>query len=234
MKKLQKNNTTYWYDETLLKEPVEQVFDPEFWQSGDRVIGSAQGRGTTWFVKTEMGEAALRHYRRGGLFGKLVEDQYWFTGWEKSRAYAEYQLLKLLADSGVNVPRPLAARAVKTGCVYRADILSEKVANARDLVAVLQDKALSSHMYQAIGAEIRKMHDASVNHTDLNIHNLLIDSKQKVWIIDFDKCYQQTGEGWKADNMNRLKRSFEKELKRFNIKWQESDFQALLDGYAKG
>lgn len=32
-----------------------------------------------------------------------------------------------------------------------------------------------------------KMHIASVNHTDLNIHNILIDDQGKVWAIDFDK-----------------------------------------------
>jgi len=213
MKTLQVDNQTIWYDETLLKEDPKQVFSPEFWQQNGQVIGSAQGRGTTWFVKTKLLDAALRHYRRGGLFGKIVNDSYLFSRWEKTRSYQEYQLLQVLIGAGVNVPRPIAARAIKQGLIYQADLLSEKIANAKDLVSVLSETALSDEMYQKIGQEIRKMHDAQVNHTDLNIHNILIDDQEKVWIIDFDKCNRQSGDNWKQSNLDRLKRSFEKEQK---------------------
>ncbi|KFI09613.1 3-deoxy-D-manno-octulosonic acid kinase [Vibrio coralliilyticus] len=227
MKTVQLDNQTIWYDETLLKEDPQQVFDAEFWQNAGKVIGSAQGRGTTWFVQTETIEAALRHYRRGGLFGKLVEDSYLFSSWERTRSYQEFQLLNSLIEAGVNVPRPIAARAVKSGVTYKADLLSEKIPNARDLVSILMEKPLPAEMYQKIGYEIRKMHDAQVNHTDLNIHNILIDEHDKVWIIDFDKCFQQSGNGWKQSNLDRLKRSFEKEVGKCGIHWKLDDFQHL-------
>ncbi|USD32681.1 MULTISPECIES: 3-deoxy-D-manno-octulosonic acid kinase [Vibrio] len=227
MKTVQLDNQTIWYDESLLKEDPRQVFDAEFWQNAGKVIGSAQGRGTTWFVQTETIEAALRHYRRGGLFGKLVEDSYLFSSWEKTRSYQEFQLLNTLIEAGVNVPRPVAARAVKAGFTYQADLLSEKIPNARDLVSILIEKPLPAEMYQKIGCEIRKMHDAQVNHTDLNIHNILIDEQNKVWIIDFDKCYQQSGNGWKQSNLDRLKRSFEKEVGKRNIHWCEVDWLSI-------
>ncbi len=231
MKTLHVDNQTIWYDETLLKEDPKQVFSPEFWQQNGQVIGSAQGRGTTWFVKTKLLDAALRHYRRGGLFGKIVNDSYFFSCWEKTRSYQEYQLLQVLIGAGVNVPRPIAARAIKQGLVYQADLLSEKIANAKDLVSVLSETALSDEMYQKIGQEIRKMHDAQVNHTDLNIHNILIDDQEKVWIIDFDKCNRQSGDDWKQSNLDRLKRSFEKEVGKRNVAWQERDYVMLIEGY---
>ncbi|HAS61746.1 MAG TPA: 3-deoxy-D-manno-octulosonic acid kinase [Vibrio sp.] len=231
MKTLQLDNQTIWYDETLLEEDPLHVFDPEFWQRTGKVIGSAQGRGTTWFVQTKTIEAALRHYRRGGLFGKLIEDSYRFSGWEQTRSYQEFQFLNLLIQAGVNVPRPIAARAVKQGFSYKADLLSEKIPNARDLVSILVEKPLSAEMYGKIGQEIKKMHDAQVNHTDLNIHNILIDEKEKVWIIDFDKCFQQSGDSWKQGNLDRLKRSFEKEVKKRAIHWLDESWNALLNGY---
>jgi 3-deoxy-D-manno-octulosonic acid kinase len=228
MKKLQRANTVVWYDDTLLKEAPLQVFDPEYWQQQGKVIGSALGRGTTWFVQTQTIEAALRHYRRGGLFGKLVKDQYWFTGWENTRSYQEFQLLKTLIEAGVNVPRPIAAKVEKSGLVYRADLLSEKIPNARDLVAILQEHPLPAEMYQKIGEEIRKMHDAQVNHTDLNIHNILIDDQEKVWIIDFDKCYLESGTQWKAGNLERLKRSFLKERNKRGVQCNSQDIACLM------
>lgn len=222
---------TIWYDDQWVTEPLETLFDPTYWQTNEKVIGSAQGRGTTWFVQMYHLPAALRHYRRGGLFGKLVADSYWFSGWEKTRSYAEFQLLDHLRVQGVNVPRPIAARVVRRGLVYQADILSEKVANARDLVAVLQAGPLDHQVYQQIGQQIAKLHHAQVNHTDLNIHNILLDSDNQVWLIDFDKCAQQAGSSWKSSNLERLLRSFHKEQERANIHWQLSDWQALLSGY---
>ena len=124
-----------WFDEQLLTEDPRLCFEPDFWQQQNAVIGSAQGRGTTWFVRGEKADMALRHYRRGGLFGKLVADAYWFTGWQHTRSYQEFMLLQKLAQGGVNVPRPVAARAIKSGLTYQADILVEKVADAQDLVA---------------------------------------------------------------------------------------------------
>lgn len=228
MKTVQLGNQTIWYDESLLVESPHDVFDPEYWQKNGHVLGSAQGRGTTWFVATQKLDAALRHYRRGGLFGKLIEDRYFFSNWENTRSCQEFKLLNVLIEADVNVPRPIAARAIKQGFTYKADLLSEKIPNARDLVSILMERSLPDEMYQKIGQEIRKMHSAQVNHTDLNIHNILIDDQGKVWIIDFDKCFQQKGDSWKQSNLERLKRSFEKEVIKRNIKWSVEQWDKLL------
>ncbi len=220
-----------WFDDELITDPSQAIFDAEYWQTVDKVVGSATGRGTTWFVQLDTMQAALRHYRRGGLFGKLVKDQYWFSGWDKTRSAEEFQLLLMLREAGVNVPRPIAARAVKSGLIYQADLLSERIANARDLVSILQERALSKDMYQKIGREIAKMHNVGVNHTDLNIHNILVDDQDKVWIIDFDKCRQQEHGEWKKQNLERLLRSFNKELIKRQIFWQESDFEHIQRCY---
>ena len=93
---------------------------------------------------------------------------------------------------------------------------------------------IDADVYRRIGQEVRKMHDAGVNHTDLNIHNILLDDSQRVWIIDFDKCGHQAGDDWKEGNLNRLKRSFLKEVHKRQIQWQESDWGYLNDGYMQG
>lgn len=236
------------FDSELISEEVaKQCFEIDYWEEIDAVVGSAQGRGTTWFVdlaramkqdaqQSELKHAALRHYRRGGLFGKIVKDHYLFTSWEQTRSLQEFNLLTHLAKAGVNVPRPIAAQAKKLNFCYQADILTQKIPNARDLVAILQENTLSKDAYMNIGKEVRKLHDAYVNHTDLNIHNILLDESGKVWIIDFDKCHfeqeQNKPSPWQAKNLARLKRSFVKEVNKRQIKWQESsDWQALLDGY---
>lgn len=220
-----------WFDESLLKESPKDSLDIDFWSRKNQVSGSSEGRGTTWFVSTNILEAALRHYRRGGLLGKLIKDNYLFFGWCNTRSFKEFQLLSLLSNRGVNVPRPIAARAIKSGISYKADLLSEKISHSKDLFSILLTDKLSSAMYKKIGIEIRKMHDEQVNHIDLNIHNLLIDKDDKVWIIDFDKCHVKSGENWKKENISRLLRSFNKEKIKNNIHWDKDSFIYILDGY---
>lgn len=227
-------NERIWYSPQCLADPLEHIFSLTYWRSQQRVVGSAQGRGTTWFVQTASMTAALRHYWRGGLLGKVLQDQYMFTRWQDTRSYQEFKLLAYLHDNGVQVPRPIAARAIKSGCCYRADLLSEKIADAQDLVTVLSGRRLSHEEYHKIGHEIAKMHHLQVNHSDLNIHNILLDQQGQVWLIDFDKCHQQTQPGvWQQKNLARLQRSFRKEQAKRQIHWNEEDFEALLQGYQR-
>jgi 3-deoxy-D-manno-octulosonic acid kinase len=65
----------------------------------------------------------------------------------------------------------------------------------------------------------------------LNIHNILLDKHGRVWIIDFDKCYQQKGDNWKERNLQRLLRSFNKELHKRQIKWSLEDWNILINAY---
>ena len=231
MQILQTKKQQIFYDPALINKNIKLVFDSCYWQQRNLIIGSAQGRGTTWFVKLPILEGALRHYRRGGLFGKIISDHYLFLGWQKTRSIQEFQLLQKLREAGVNVPRPIAARAVKKTFTYQADLLSEKIPNAQDLVTLLQTNSLPDKVYHKIGLEIQKMHTNQVNHTDLNIHNILIDQADKVWIIDFDKCFIDSGKHWQEKNLQRLKRSFIKEVKKRDVHWSEKEWQALLAGY---
>ncbi len=84
----------------------------EYWQQQNKIIGSATGRGTTWFMKLPSMQAALRHYRRGGLFGKLVADSYIYTGNESTQA-AEFELLNRLKSLALMFPTQLLQELLK-------------------------------------------------------------------------------------------------------------------------
>lgn len=220
-----------WYHPDWLTQVTSDYFDANYWQQQQLIAGQAQGRGTTWFVYLAGRQAALRHYYRGGLLGKLVKDHYFFQGWAHTRSCAELHLLQHLQQQKVNVPTPIAAQAVRCGMSYQADILIERIAQARDLVTLLQQESLESALYRRIGQQIALLHQAQVNHTDLNIHNILLDAQEKVWLIDFDKCSLLEGNHWKEKNINRLLRSFKKEQHKNSICWDEQDWQQLLVGY---
>ena len=106
--------------------------------------------------------------------------------------------------------------------------------NAQYLTALLQIQQLPNDIWQAIGKLIRQLHDLQICHTDLNAHNILVqqlENEQKCWLIDFDKCGQTSGDSWKQGNLERLHRSFVKEVGRMNIQFNEENWTELLKGY---
>lgn len=200
----------------------------------DRLLGFSRGRGMTWFLNTqaELGvNIVLRHYYRGGLFGKFIKDHFFFRSLEKTRAYQEFELLCQMHQWELPVPRPVAIQVERSNFCYRADIMLERIENTRDLSKLLQTEKLTAEQYQQIGKLIRQLHDHQVHHSDLNIHNILLDDNGKFWLIDFDKCGITEGDSWKQDNLDRLLRSFKKEQERLGIKFDEEDWQNLLIGY---
>ena len=212
-----------------------EMFSPAYWQAQNAITGSAQGRGTTYFVQHQDHHWVLRHYYRGGLIGKLIHDSYLFTGLNNTRAIQEYLLLAQLHSWQLPAPRPIACRVKRTGLYYQADIISERISGAEDLYTRLLREPVSDTLWQKIGETIALFHQKQVYHHDLNIHNILLDEHNKVWLIDFDQGQIKTGSGWQQDNMSRLLRSFNKEkTKHSNMHWQEGDWQTLLNSYQQG
>lgn len=216
----------------------QQLFDIQFWQQQQRVIGQAKGRGITWFLRADdldIGKnLALRHYYRGGWSAKFNRDRYFDRSLKSSRSFVEFGMLRRLHKAGLPVPQPIAARTIKKAIGYQADILLERIENAADLTALLQYETLSENQWQEIGGLIRQMHDLQVCHRDLNAHNILLqrqNGQQKFWLIDFDKCTFLSGDDWKQGNLDRLHRSFIKEIERMGIQFSEQNWRALLTGY---
>lgn len=239
MLEFQQDNQFFLFNFTEKPTEPASFFESAFWEKQQRITGSAKGRGTTYFLNTKdlFGvNTALRHYYRGGLWGKLNKDLYRFQSFTETRSVAEFQLLNQLHQAGVAVPKPVAARVKKgkLGIYYQADILIEKIENAQDLTALLQTQRLPNDIWQAIGKLIRQLHDLQICHTDLNAHNILVQqlgNEQKCWLIDFDKCGQKSGDSWKQGNLERLHRSFVKEVGRMNIQFNEENWDELLKGY---
>ncbi|MDP8163480.1 3-deoxy-D-manno-octulosonic acid kinase [Pasteurella skyensis] len=214
---------------------IKELLNTSSFDNHTRLLGFSKGRGITWFLQTDdiFGvNSVLRHYYRGGLFGKLIKESYFFTTLEKTRAMQEFNLLQQMSQWGLPVPQPIAVKINKKVCVYSADILIEKIENTQDLSQFLQKNTLSPQHYVEIGKLIKQLHQHQVHHSDLNIHNILFDElNNKFWLIDFDKCNIQQGEAWKSSNLERLLRSFNKEVERLNIHFNRSDWEILLKGY---
>lgn len=236
----QKDNTFFRFNFSSFHPEQIHFCDPEFWHQKKLVQGFACGRGKTWFLDTKdlFGmNTALRHYYRGGLWGKINRDVFLFKGLAQTRSMAEFQLLQRLKQAGMPVPTPIAAKVERiAGGFYRADILVEKVENAQDLTSVLQQQTLTDAQWQHIGQLIAQLHQLQIFHSDLNAHNILLQQTElgdKFWLIDFDKCGEKAGESWKTENLARLNRSFCKEVVRLGIHFNQDNWKQLLHGYQR-
>ncbi len=221
------------FDANKVVKISPQLFDAKYWQQKNAIIGSAQGRGTTWFIKTEGQEWVLRHYYRGGLIGKLINDSYLYQGMAKTRAAQEFNLLAQMQKLALPAPQAIAYQVIRHGLFYRADLITQRIENAIDLVELLTQKSLDSALWEAIGKTIKSFHQHGIYHHDLNAHNILIDDNKKVWLIDFDRGEQRTvASQWQESNMQRLLRSFNKEKNKLpTFHWQPQHWQQLLKGY---
>lgn len=233
LKTFQKDHIYCQYDDNKITEFTEQMFTADFWQQQKAITGKAQGRGTTWFVEYNNQQWVLRHYYRGGLIGKLIKDSYFYQSMKHTRAAQEFSLLVKMQHYNLPAPQPIAYRVIKNGLFYQADLISQRIENSADLVAVLSQKSLSALQWQQIGATVRKFHQQGIYHHDLNAHNILIDHDDKVWLIDFDRGEQRKiANNWQQSNLARLKRSFLKELNKLVVfNWSEQNWDDFMLGY---
>lgn len=227
----QQQTQCLWFYPAVFSEFSADMFDPQYWQQRDAVVGQASGRGTTYFVEHGDRQLVLRHYYRGGLIGKLLKDIYFADSVHRTRGYLELKRLAQLRGLNLPVPKPCAARMVKAGSYYRADIIVERIPGARDLLGLLQEAPLSEDQWHAIGATIATFHNADVVHPDLNIQNILIDDQQQVWLIDFDKSTDPKGLDWQQKNLARLERSLVKQSRLHSLPVEPVQFRLLIDGY---
>ena len=127
------------YDASRLGQPDASVFDLGRWRDQAALESARGGRGTVQFVRAPGGERwVLRHYRRGGLVARFSEDSYLWTGAARTRSFREWRLLRRLREWELPVPEPVAARYVRAGLVYHADLITVELPVRRTVAQALR------------------------------------------------------------------------------------------------
>ncbi len=222
------------YDKSIIDQISDERFAPGNWLHAEPVRGKLRsgGRGNTMFVGNVPRQFVLRHFLRGGLIGKLVRDFYLWTGEDTTRSFAEWRLLAKLAANNLRVPRPAAARYVRYGLFYRADIITVRIPQVRPLWQYIADEARGHEFWQSIGAAIHEFHKSGVYHADMNAYNLQVDKRGKLWMLDFDRGRLLPPGPWQQKTLGRLHRSLAKiSVLDPKLQFQPQDWDALLDGY---
>lgn len=198
------------YDGARLAEFAEQWFEEAFWLEKNALLGTAPGRGSTLLIESEFGRWVLRHYHRGGLVSRFINDHYLWLGLERTRAFREWRLLSTLFERGLPVPRPVAARVRRRGVAYKADLITAYIQDTNSVASLLREGEALLDVWENVGAAIRTFHEHGVDHADLTAHNLLVDSSSRVFLVDFDRGVLRAPGPWREKNLARLKRSLRK------------------------
>ncbi|MDE2303932.1 MAG: 3-deoxy-D-manno-octulosonic acid kinase [Gammaproteobacteria bacterium] len=194
------------------------IFDPGYWRTHGRLVEASRGRGSAWFVGDDHSDWVLRHYRRGGLASRVVADRYLWLGERRVRSFAEWRLLAALLAAGQPVAPPIAARYRRRGCWYDCDLITQRIAEARPFGERAAEGPPAVPLWRSVGEAVARLHAAGADHADLNAHNLLIDGRERVHFIDFDRGRLRPAARWRADrpdgwrrrNLERLRRSLRK------------------------
>jgi 3-deoxy-D-manno-octulosonic acid kinase len=206
--------------------------DRDWWRAAGARVHDSTGRAGVLMLDRGEETWVYRHYHRGGLVSKIAYDAYCWAGAERTRSLSEWRVLDALAAHSLPSPRPVAARAVRSGLVYRADIVTVLLPDAVPLSSRLDEVWQDLGLWQAIGHMVARFHAVGCDHPDLNAHNILIDPTQQPFLVDFDKARLKRPGSWREANVARLKRSLNKIALETGTRFDEAAWQALTAAYA--
>jgi 3-deoxy-D-manno-octulosonic acid kinase len=213
--------------------PRAEWFDPAQWRRAGAVAIETSGRGAVLIVEHGDDTWVLRHYRRGGLVARLIDDHYLWLGLDRSRAFREWRLLRRLRDAGLPVPNPVAAHVYRTGAIYTADIITSYLADTRKLSSYIEQGRVPGECWRRVGAMIAAVHEQGVDHPDLTAHNILLDSLGRTFLVDFDNARFKAPGPWRRDGIDRLNRSLRKVALETGTDFDEAAWREIEAGYAE-
>lgn len=222
------------YDRQVISSISDDRFQAGGWLHAEPIKGrlGSGGRGNTMFVGNIPRQFVLRHYIRGGLIGKVVKDAYLWTGAENTRPFREWRMLAKMADNGLRVPRPAAARYVRKGPFYTADLITVRVPKVRALSTWIHEQKGGEKFWQDLGRSIQDFHSHGVYHADMNAYNLQIDVDGHLWMLDFDRGKLLPAGPWQQQTLSRLHRSLQKiKSQDPSLNYNEDCWEQLLEGY---
>ena len=150
----------------------------------DSVLG---GRGSVAIVHLEgIGSVVVKYYTRGGLVRYLVKRRYLRRG--KTRCQIEYEVLQKVRDLGVRAPEPIAY-AYRGGLFYKGWLVTKKI-NEQQTLAQLScaDEEHAHIVMKELIDQVSILINNNIFHVDLHPGNVLVDSSDRVFLLDFDRA----------------------------------------------
>jgi tRNA A-37 threonylcarbamoyl transferase component Bud32 len=141
-----------------------------------------------------LGRVAVKTYCRGGLIKHISRYRYLRTG--KPRCRREFEMLATVRGAGVNAPEPIAF-AYRGRITYRGWLITREVKDPRSLIDVCKENnRLCRDSIAAVAQQIQGLIENRIRHADLHPGNVLLDVRNRAYIIDFDRA---RATGWSRE-----------------------------------
>jgi len=176
---------------------AERLHDPDRWRelTGSSSDGAA-GRGATARLTLAGGvPVILKRMRRGGWAGRCWRDRY--AG--RRRLLNNLATPLEAARRGIPTAAPVALLLASAwGPLYEGWLAVEEITDAGDLAASYRRGVdPPPQLLRAVAALLRRMHDAGLEHRDLNLGNLLARERgvaePEPFVIDLDRARLHEG-----------------------------------------
>jgi 3-deoxy-D-manno-octulosonic acid kinase len=222
------------FDRQIISEIGDDRFESAGWLHAEAVAGALAwgGRGQSVYVGNVPRQFVLRHFVRGGVIGKVIRDSYLWTGEVETRSFAEWRMLAKMADKGLRVPRPAAARYRRHGLTYTADIITVRIPGVESLWEYIAREPRKAEFWESVGRSVQEFHANGVYHADMNAHNLQIDKDGDLWMLDFDRGRFLPAGPWQQKTLSRLHRSLQKIAANDpGLHFGDENWEQLIAGY---
>ncbi len=207
-------------------------FEPDYWRQQPDFQATIGGRGGSSLIEIDGRKAVLRRYLRGGAASEILRDQYLWLGRSLTRPWQEWDILIRARKAGLPVPEPIAACACRTFLWYRAALITAYLEDTEMLTQRLRREKMPEDGWYRLGLLIKRMHTAGIRHADLNSDNVLMDSQNQFYLVDFDKARVMNQiDDWQWQPLYRFQRSLNKRHLQQALNFDENDWQLLMDGY---
>jgi len=133
-----------------------------------------------------IGSVVIKYYRRGGAIRYLIKKRYLKCG--KTRCQIEYELLQKVRSLGINAPEPIAF-AYKGRLFYQCWLVTREIEDHQTLVQISRSNEEQARMLmKAVIKQVSMLIKNKILHADLHPGNVIVDNKNQVYLLDFDKA----------------------------------------------
>jgi serine/threonine protein kinase len=132
-----------------------------------------------------IGTVIIKHFRRGGLLSHLIDRTY-FGMW-KTRGQLEFEQMQRARQLGVQTPEPIAY-AYKGRIFYQAWLVTREIPSTQSMAQLSRTEPHRvASAFQSLGRQVSILIDHSILHADFHPGNVLVDIRDQVYLVDFDK-----------------------------------------------
>lgn len=197
-----------------LPRPQMDLLADQFGIPPESAPGSLGGRKRPAIIEIpDLGPVIVKHYFRGGLIRHINRRTY--LDFKKSRGQIEFELLGHIRKIGINAPEPVAF-ATKGRFFYKGWLVTKLIQEAVTLVEISRSApGRAEALMPVIAEQVGRLIASGILHVDLHPGNVLVDRKDRVFLIDFDRA--RTNQTDRNGLRTRYIRRWQRALKKYEL-----------------